>query len=175
MPYKYKTIEKINVLYCTSVTKQCFHVQREKCVCLTCGLPFGNKCIHLNQNGTFFTITVFCMPDVRNMLLEEQTKNLEWLILLKVRMCWLVLDTASLPAGYPLHWSGNLPALRVRDLCTKGLGVCFSLVWQSGVLCTHRKAYFSSGLCSEESAISSHLPELCIALIMRQTDSLQEL
>lgn len=80
---QYKTIEKINVLYCTSVTKQCFHVQREKCVCLTYGLPFGNKCIHLNQNGMFFTITVFCTPDVRNMLLEEQTKNLEWLILPK--------------------------------------------------------------------------------------------
>lgn len=51
---------------------------KEKCVCLTYGLPFGNKCIHLNQNGTFFTITVFCMPAVGNMLLEEQTQNLEW-------------------------------------------------------------------------------------------------
>lgn len=82
------------------MTKQCFHVQREKCVCLTCGLPFGNKCIHLNQNGTFFTIIVFCMPDVRNMLLEEQTKNLEWLIVPKARVCWLVVEAASPSAGW---------------------------------------------------------------------------
>lgn len=156
MPYKYKTIEEINVLYCTSVTKQCFHVQREKCVCLTYGLPFGNKCIHLNQNGTFFTVTVFCMPDVRNMLLEEHTKNLEWLMLPKARMCWLILGAASLPAGCPLCWSGNLLALHVKDLRTKGLGVCCSLVWRSGVPCAHRDVYLSPGLCSEESTIRCH-------------------
>lgn len=39
------------------------------------------------------------MPDVRNMLLEEQTQNLEWLVLPKACMCWLILDAVSLPAG----------------------------------------------------------------------------
>lgn len=119
--------------------------------------------------------TVFCMPDVRNMLLEEQTKNLEWLTLPRARMCWFILDSASLPAGCPLCWGGNLLALHVRDLCTKGLGVCFSLLWQSGVLCTHRKAYFSVGLCSEETAISCHASEFGVTVTMRQMDSLQKL
>lgn len=76
MPYRYKTIEKINVLYCTAVTKQCFHMHREKCVCLTYGLTFRKKCINLNQNGTFFNIKVFYMPDVRNMPFEQQINTL---------------------------------------------------------------------------------------------------
>lgn len=141
MPYKYKTIEKINVLYCTSVTKQCFHVQREKCVCLTYSLPFGNKCIHLNQNGTFFTITVFCMPDVRNMLLHKQTKNL--VVDITKSMHVLAYSShclSSCGVSCTLEWES--PGLA----CGGSMCKRFGSMWQSGVLFAHTKAYFSPGL-----------------------------
>lgn len=164
MPYKYKTIEKINVLYCTSVTKQCFHVKREKCVCLTYGLPFGNKCIHLNQNGMFFTITVFCTPDVRNMLLEEQTKNLEWLILPKA--CMYVV-----PYSRPCLSSCSVSSPGVGTSCLGAWRICVQKLGECGTLFAHRRASFPPGLCPEESATSSHTAELHIAVIMRQIPS----
>lgn len=77
------------------------------------------------------------MPDVRNVLLEEQTENLKWLILPKAHTCCLIPDIASLPEGCPLYWSGNLLALHVRDLCAKGSGERASPLCGSLASCGH--------------------------------------
>lgn len=150
------------------MTKQCFRVQREKCVCLTYGLPFGNKYIHLNQNGTFFTITVFCVPDVRNMLLEEQTEDLEWLIVPKVHMCWLLLDAISLPAGCPLQWSGNLLALRVRDGTYKRFGSVLHPCVAAWCAVHTQESLCLTWWRAEKGAISCQASQLGIAMAIRQ-------
>lgn len=110
------------------MTKQCFHVKREKCVCLTYGLSFGNKCIHLNQNGMFFTITVFCTPDVRNMLLEEQTKNLEWLILPKACMYVVPYSRPCLSSCSVSSPGVGTSCLGAWRICVQKLGECGTLV-----------------------------------------------
>lgn len=103
------------------------------------------------------------------MLLEEQTKNLEWLIVPKARVRWLVVDAASPAAGW------ESPGFACEGSVYKGFGS--ALLPSVAVPCPlHVQGnHLSPGLCSGESTIHCRARELCIAVTTRQTGSLQEL